>query len=367
MMTDEEYMREALRLAGLGRGYTSPNPMVGALVVRDGEIVGAGWHRRAGTEHAEILALAMAGELARGATMYVTLEPCSHTGRTGPCAKAVAAAGVKRVVSAMEDPNPLVVGKGYDMLRRAGIEVSSGLLESEARRLNEVFLKWITRRRPFVTLKMAMTLDGKIATATGESKWITCEASRSRAHELRRINDAVLVGVGTVLADDPALTVRLPGFSGQNPTRVVLDSSARTPLTAKIINDHAAKTIIATAADAPEERLDALRRRGAVILTTGTRGAVNLPELMEKLGANDITSVLVEGGGEVHFSMLCEKLADKIAAFVAPKFFGGRDSKGAIGGRGFDSIVSAPRLVDMKTEKIGEDILFTGYIADPED
>ena len=223
-MSDEDYMREALRLARNALGRTSPNPLVGAVVVREGRIVGAGWHRKAGTPHAEVHALAMAGSLAQGATVYVTLEPCSHHGRTGPCAEALVQAGVSRVVIGMQDPNPLVAGRGIAILEKAGIDVTCGILEEEAKALNEVFLKWILQREPFVVLKTAMTLDGKITTSTGESRWITNEASRQRSHELRDIYDAILVGIGTVLADDPSLTTRLPGGLGKNPLRVILDS-----------------------------------------------------------------------------------------------------------------------------------------------
>ena len=227
---DESYMREALRLAEFARGRTSPNPLVGALIVRDGVVVANGWHRAAGEPHAEIHALRMAGDLARGATLYVTLEPCAHHGRTGPCAEAVIAAGVARVVVALCDPNPLVAGRGIAMLEAAGIEVVTGVLEDEARRQNETFLKWITTKRPFVTLKTAMTLDGKIASCTGASAWITGESARMRVHEYRDAYDAILIGIGTLLADDPSLTARLPDRPGHHPLRIVLDSEARTPI-----------------------------------------------------------------------------------------------------------------------------------------
>ena len=276
-------MREALRLSTFGRGRTSPNPMVGAVLVKDGHIVGTGWHRKAGTEHAEIHALRMAGDLARGATLYVTLEPCSHTGRTGPCAQAVIEAGVRRVVAAMEDPNPLVRGKGFQMLREEGVEVFCGVMEEEARRLNEAFVMWVTEKRPFVTLKMAMTLDGKTATAGGESQWITGEASRLRGHELRDENDAILVGIGTVLADRPSLTTRLPDGNGKNPLRVILDSTARTPLDTPMLKDGAAPVLIATTERAPEENLRRLREAGAEILASGQGQSVDLPILYGNL------------------------------------------------------------------------------------
>ena len=356
-------MREALRLASNGRGRTSPNPMVGAVLVKDGRIVGAGWHRKAGTEHAEIHALRMAGDLARGATLYVTLEPCSHTGRTGPCAQAVIEAGVRRVVAAMEDPNPLVRGNGFQMLREGGVEVSCGLLEEEARRLNEAFVVWVTEKRPFVTLKMAMTLDGKTATAGGESKWITGEAARLRGHVLRDENDAILVGIGTVLADRPSLTTRLPEGDGKNPLRVILDSKARTPLDVSMLKDGAAPVLIATTEGAPEENLRRLREAGAEILTAGQGPSVDLPVLLRKLGERDICSLLVEGGSTVHFSFLSAGLADKVCAFIAPMLVGGRDAVPAVGGDGFSRLAVAARLTDIKTEMVGKDFCMSGYIV----
>ena len=242
---DESYMREALRIAEYARGRTAPNPLVGAVIVRDGTIIASGWHRAAGQPHAEIHALRMAGELARGAALYVTLEPCAHHGRTGPCAEAVIAAGIARVVVALCDPNPLVAGRGLALLKEAGIETATGVCEAEARRQNEVFLKWITQKRPFITLKTALTLDGKIASHTGASQWITGAEARTRVHMYRDVNDAILVGIGTVLADDPSLTTRLPDRTGHNPLRVVLDSEARTPMDAKLVTDGAAPTLIA--------------------------------------------------------------------------------------------------------------------------
>ena len=229
------YMREALRIAHHAEGRTSPNPLVGAVIVRDGRIIAEGWHRKAGTPHAEVHALRMAGDLARGATLYVTLEPCAHYGRTGPCAKAVAEAGIARVVVALLDPNPKVAGKGVAILRDAGIKVRVGVLEEEARRLNEVFLHWITTGLPFTVLKTAMTLDGKIATATGDSQWITNEASRLRVHAMRDRSDAILVGIGTELHDNPSLTTRLPDGAGNNPIRIIVDSQARAPLDAHVV------------------------------------------------------------------------------------------------------------------------------------
>ena len=356
-------MREALKLAAHGRGRTSPNPMVGAVLVRDGRIVGAGWHRKAGTEHAEIHALRMAGELARGATLFVTLEPCSHTGRTGPCARAVIEAGVKRVVAAMEDPNPLVSGRGFQMLREAGVEVDSGLLDQEARRLNEAFLTWVTEKRPFVTLKMAMTLDGKTATAGGESQWITGEEARLRGHVLRDETDAILVGIGTVLADRPSLTTRLPDGNGKNPLRIILDSHARRPVDLHMLRDGAAPVLIAATEAAPEENVKRLRETGAEVFVSGAGPTVDLPLLLRTMGERKICSLLVEGGSTVHFSFLKAGLADKVCAFIAPMMVGGKNATPAVGGEGFSCLAEAARLTDIKTEMIGKDFCISGYIV----
>lgn len=359
-MTDEFFMREALRIARNAEGRTSPNPLVGAVVVREGKIVAEGWHRQAGTPHAEIHALNMAGELSRGATLYVTLEPCSHFGRTPPCARAIIAAGIKRVVAAMTDPNPQVAGRGFDMLRAAGVEVESGILEDEARHLNEVFLKWVTRKLPFVTLKFACSLDGKIATVAGESQWISGIESRKFTHHLRDINDAILVGVGTVLADNPNLTTRL--IVGKNPVRVIVDSNARTPLDSKVVTDKSARTIIATTSNAPIEKISALKNCGVEIITAGNGKRVDLEILMRKLAEREITSILVEGGGTIHFAMLSAGLVDKIFAFVAPKIIGGVNALTAVEGAGFEKLSDAVALKNLTTERLGNDILIEGYV-----
>lgn len=361
-VTDEDYMREALRIARYAEGRTSPNPLVGAVIVRDGRIIAEGWHRKAGTPHAEIHALRMAGDLARGATLYVTLEPCSHYGRTGPCAKAVAEAGIARVVVAMQDPNPKVAGRGMEMLRAAGVEVRCGVLAAEAARLNEVFLHWITTGLPFVALKTAMTLDGKIATHTGDSQWITGEASRLRVHELRDRYDAILVGIGTVLHDDPSLTTRLPDRQGKHPLRIVLDSMARTPRAAKLLTDGAAPTLIAVTARAPQERVAALRQAGAEVLVCGEGPRVDAQALLKALGEREISSVFVEGGGRVNASLLAAGLVDKVYAFVAPKLVGGRDALTPVEGTGAERLSDAVTLTGLAAETVGEDVLLTGYV-----
>lgn len=359
---DEHMMARAISLARNGMGRTSPNPLVGAVIVRDGRIVAEGWHRKAGTPHAEIHALNMAGELAKGATVYVSLEPCAHYGRTGPCAKALVEAGVSRVVIAMTDPNPKVAGKGIAILQEAGIQVTTGVLEQEARQLNEVFLKWMTTGLPFVALKTAMTLDGKIATATGQSQWITNEASRYETHRLRDVYDGILVGINTALADNPSLTTRLKEYQGRNPVRIVVDSRARLPLTAKLVADGAARTIVAVTAGAPAERVEALRSAGVEIIVAGSGAHVDMRSLMEQLGAMKITSVLVEGGGSVNFSILQAGLADRVYAFIAPKLVGGRDALTPVEGDGFQELANAVELENIQLRQLGSDVLLTGIV-----
>ena len=358
-MTDRDYMQEALRIAANARGRTSPNPLVGAVIVKDDRIIAEGWHRQAGTPHAEVHAIRMAGQLAYGSTMYVTLEPCSHFGRTPPCTNLIVNTGIKRVFAAMSDPNPKVAGKGLQILRDAGIEVSVGLLEEEAHKLNEVFIKWVTTNRPFVTLKTAMSLDGKIATSTGQSQWITSEASRRRVHELRDIHDAIMVGIGTVLADNPSLTTRIKG--GKNPIRIIVDSNARTPLNSNVVVDNQARTIIAVTANAPTARLVSLTSTGAEVIVAGDGEQVDLNILMNELAKREITSIFVEGGGTLNFSLLEAGLVDKVYAFIAPKIIGGRDSLTSVEGEGFKNLKDSITLTDIETEMIDNDILITGY------
>jgi len=363
---DEHYMRQALTIAQYAAGWTSPNPMVGAVIVRNGRVVGQGWHRKAGTPHAEIHALNQAGELANGATVYVTLEPCSHHGRTGPCADALIRAGVKRVVVAMTDPNPLVAGQGLTKLRDAGIEVMEGVLANEAAKINEVFIKWISSKMPFIVLKTAMTIDGKIATYTGHSQWITGSAARKRVHELRDVYDGILVGIGTVLADNPELTTRLPE-DGSNPIRIIVDSLARTPLTAKVITDGLAQTIIAVTDRAPVEKVTALRARGVeVLIVQDGPSGVDLRELFKILGLRGITSILVEGGARINASVLEANLVDKVHWFIAPKIVGGNCAPGPVGGQGIEKLDDAKLLEDVTTECLGNDILITAYLRNRE-
>ncbi len=414
-MNDEHYMRLALRLAARGAGWVSPNPMVGAVVVRDGEIVGRGWHRRYGGPHAEVEALQVAGERARGATLYVTLEPCNHEGLTPPCTQAVLAAGISRVVIAMADPNPRVTGGGAAFLADKGVAVTLGVLEEEARRLNEAWIKWVTTGLPFVVAKAACSLDGRIATVTGESQWLTGVAARTFGHRLRHECDAVLVGVGTVLADDPQLTVRLgagkarggvqearvpppaaaapdalgvacilpasepappvrppaatggrrePRPQGKDPLRVVLDSALRIPLSARLLHlESPAPTLIAATPQAPAERVEALRQAGAeVLILPEERGRVALRPLLERLGKRKVTSILVEGGAETLGSFFDARLVDRFYFFYAPKILGGKEGYPMIAGHGVRHLAEAHLARDLRVRRLGPDILVTGRL-----
>lgn len=361
-LQDEHYMRQALSLARNAIGRTSPNPMVGAVVVQNGTVVGQGWHHQAGTPHAEIHALREAGDNAEAATLYVTLEPCCHHGRTGPCTEAIINAKIGRVVFAMTDPNPCVSGSGADRLRQAGIEVNEGILACEAAKLNEAFVKCIATGLPFTAIKTAMTLDGKIATASGHSQWITGEAARRRVHELRSQFDAVLTGIGTVLADNPELTVR--HVPGRNPVRVVVDSQARIPLNAKLITDKVARTILAAGDSAPPERIAALAAAGVEVvqLSTGATG-IQLTELFAYLAKSGINSLLVESGAALNASVMQENLADSVYWFIAPKLIGGKLAPGPVGGDGAALLTEAAELEDLAVEWVDKDLLVTGYFA----
>ena len=360
---DEHYMRIALRLAEKGRGRTSPNPLVGAVVVKNGKVVSRGWHRKAGEPHAEAIALKKAGAAAKGATLYVTLEPCSHLNkRTPPCAPLVIASGVKRVVVAMIDPNPQVSGNGLKALRRAGIAVVANVLEREAKKQNEAFVKHMTTGMPLVTLKTAQTLDGRIATSRGESKWITGEEARQEGHRLRDQHDAILVGVNTVLQDDPSLTARFPG--ARDPIRIIVDSKLRTPDTAKVITQRSvAKTLIATLDTASKDRMVELLDAGAeILLAPAKQGRVDLKQLMKALGTFGITSVLIEGGAEVNASALNAGIVDRVVVFIAPMLMTGKDSLCSIGGSSPTRLKDAVKLRDVEIRRIGSDMMVSGYV-----
>ncbi|MCX8116389.1 MAG: bifunctional diaminohydroxyphosphoribosylaminopyrimidine deaminase/5-amino-6-(5-phosphoribosylamino)uracil reductase RibD [Desulfobacterota bacterium] len=357
---DAYWMKRALRLAEKGRGRTSPNPMVGAVLVKEGRVVGQGYHVRAGEDHAEVVALKKAGPEAKGATLYVNLEPCVHQGRTPPCAPALIQAGVKRVVVGMVDPNPLVQGRGIGLLREAGLQVDVGVCEEASRALNEAFSKYIQSGLPFVSLKVASTLDGKIATPSGESKWITGEESRRFVHRLRNEVDAVVVGVDTVLRDDPLLTARIRG--GRDPFRVVLDSRLRTPEGAKVIEERPEKTIIATTSLAPAERIECFAKRGVnLLIVDPIEGRVDLNALLRRLGQMEMVSLMVEGGGQINNAFLSVGLVDKIFLFLAPKLIGGDQAPGIFSGRGVDKLEEAIRVERMQVRRLGEDLLVVGY------
>lgn len=361
MNTDEYYMQLALDLAESARGKTNPNPLVGAIIVKDGVIAGTGIHRKAGEPHAEVHAFRMAGEYAKGATLYVTLEPCSHYGKTPPCANLVKDSGVSRVVVAMQDPNPEVAGRGIELIRNAGIEVEVGVLEEKAKRLNERFIHNMLKNRPFVISKFAMTLDGKLATHTGHSKWITGEQSRYTVHQLRNEVDAILVGIGTVLADNPSLTTRLPEGGGKNPIRVILDSELRTPLDANIVKTDEAKTIIVTSKH-DEDKLSALLEKGVeFIFVPKTETGLNLNAMLTELYKKGITDVLVEGGAEMNASFLRAGLIDKYLVYIAPKLLGGRQSLTPFTGSDVDRMDEALNVTFEKVDKIGDDLCITAY------
>jgi diaminohydroxyphosphoribosylaminopyrimidine deaminase/5-amino-6-(5-phosphoribosylamino)uracil reductase len=363
-MSDAGFMRRALELAERGRGLTSPNPMVGAVVVRDGRIVGEGVHMRAGGPHAEIDALTVAGAASRGATLYVTLEPCTHQGRTPPCVPAVVEAGVVRVVAALADPNPMVAGAGAAHLRSARITVEIGLLADEAERQNRAWLIAVSEGRPHVTLKAAATLDGKLADVHGTSRWITGEPARVQAHRLRAESDAIIVGVTTALRDDPALTVRLAPPWPREPYRVVLDSTARLPPEARLIHAGTpARALVAAAEGAPTARVTALEGAGATVLRCPMRqGRVDVGALLRRLFQLDVRTVLVEGGGETHAAFLDAALTDHVALFVAPLLVGGRDAASVVGGAGRE-LKNAVRLGPVGVTRLGDDLLLEADVV----
>lgn len=359
---DEQFMRDALALARLGRGRTSPNPVVGAVIIKDGRVVGRGWHQKAGTAHAEIHALAEAGADADNATIYVTLEPCCHQGRTGPCTDAIIAAGISRVVVAMTDPNPLVAGCGIAVLRNNGIVVDTDVLSDEAALINAPFIKWISCNMPFVTLKNGVSLDGKIATRTGNSRWITSEESRLEVHRMRDGSDVIITGIGTVIADDPELTTRLPE-GGKSPVRLVVDRLARTPLTAKIINDRKTPTIIAVSKDAPLDRIAALEAKGVEILKVSEfAGRLDLSAILRNLGQRCMTHVMVEAGATLNSSFLFGNYVDRVVMFIAPKIIGGTGAPGSYGGEGSDLLSEAVELEDLIVSQKGPDLMIEGFV-----
>src|SRR6266542_2764634 len=352
------YMRRALDLALKGLGLAAPNPLVGAVVVHDGRVVGEGWHEGPGTPHAEVAALREAGSQARGATLYVTLEPCSHHGRTPPCAPVLVEARVTRVVAAVCDPNPVVDGRGFALLREAGLEVRDGVLKEEGLTLIAGFAKHVRTGLPLVTLKMAASLDGRGAARDGSSRWITGEAALDDVHRLRAASGAIVVGAGTAAADDPSLTVRWPGFRGRAPLRVLLDATGRTPAT-RALFDRSAPTLVATTPACPVEARTAWEKSGAEVLMLddpGSPGRVPLRQLTQALGKRDIQDLLIEGGPTVAWSAIEHGVVDRLVLYLAPKLIGGRDAPGILGGEGIASIADALPVEIQAITRIGDDL-----------
>lgn len=358
-------MTRALELAELGRGLVQPNPLVGAVIVKNKKIIGEGWHRAYGESHAEINAINTATENVEGATLYVNLEPCCHFGKTPPCVDAIIKNKFKTVVIGMEDPNEKVSGKGIEKLRAKRIEVRTGVLEKKAKKMNEVFIKFITTQMPFCTLKTAMTLDGKIATHTGDSKWISNEKSRTYVHQLRAYHAAILTGIGTVINDNPQLTVRMYEQEGiKQPIRIVVDSTGRIPLNANVLKFDDAKTIIAVSELADAYKINAIKEKGVeVVVTPVKNNKVDLPYLLKLLGKKGIDSLLIEGGSHLNFSLFEEGLIDKVLTFIAPKIVGGDDAKTPVGGIGFSLIKDSIQLMNIHTVPYGDDLMIEAYVS----
>lgn len=360
---DEVYMRMALELARKGKGWTTPNPLVGAVIVKGGRIIGQGYHQKYGQPHAEVNAIASAKEDVTGATLYVTLEPCSHFGKTPPCSDLLIDKNIKRVVVGTLDPNPLVAGKGIERLRNNGIEVVTGVLEEESQKLNEIFIKYIVTKEPFVVMKNAMSLDGKIATVTGESQWISGESSRKQVHSLRHELAGIMVGIETIIKDDPQLTSRT--LNSRNPIRIVVDSQLRIPIASKVLTQQdKAKTIVATTKRANNEKLDTLKQMGIEVIVIKVKcERVDLRELMKVIGAKGIDSILLEGGANLNFSALEEGIVDKIQSYIAPKIIGGKEAKTAVEGAGIQLLKNAFKIDRMTPVMVGEDLFVEGYIV----
>ncbi len=357
-------MRRALFLARKGMGKTSPNPMVGAIILRHGKIVGEGYHHGPGQPHAEVMALGQAGRTAKGGTLYTNLEPCCHTGkRTPPCTNAIIESGIARVVIAMEDPNPKVCGRGVKILRKAGISVTTGLLKQDAQKLNETFTKYMTTKRPFVLLKAAMTLDGKIATKMGESRWISGRPARQEVHRLRSLVDAVLVGIGTVLADNPGLLANRRGF--KNPLRVVIDPSLKIPVSTRLVlSCRETPTLVLTTRAASSIKLQELKQLGVRVetLPTSPKGKIAFQTILTLLGKTGITSLLIEGGGKVNGMALREGVVDKVLFYIAPKLLCGNDAKDVTAGVAIASLARAVQIQDMTVSHVGDDLRVEGYL-----
>ncbi|MDM8551811.1 bifunctional diaminohydroxyphosphoribosylaminopyrimidine deaminase/5-amino-6-(5-phosphoribosylamino)uracil reductase RibD [Desulfobacterales bacterium HSG2] len=361
---DKHFMKMALDLAVKGEGFTSPNPMVGAVVVRDGEVVGKGFHEAVGKAHAEVNAIDDAGASAKGSTLYVTLEPCNHTGRTPPCTEKILAAGIERVIVAMDDPNPDVTGGGNAYLRSRGIDVISGVCEAEAKRQNEVFIKHIRTRRPFVIVKCAATLDGRIATKTGDSRWVSGEESRKFVHRLRHAADGIMVGIDTVKKDDPSLTTRLEDMAGRDPARIILDTRLSISRDAKLLGlDSDADTFLITGDSVPEDKKAEIESTGAKVIESPVKeGRIDLDPLMDRLSEMGITSLLIEGGSRVIASALKARIVDKIHFFYAPKILCGDDGVPICKGTGPELMKECLTVKDMNVRRFGDDVMIEGYM-----
>lgn len=355
-MSDQRYMQLALDKAIKGCGWVNPNPMVGAVIVKDGNIIGSGYHQKYGEPHAERNALAACSANPQGSTMYVTLEPCCHWGKTPPCTDAIIASGVAKVVIGAKDPNSLVAGKGIQILKQHGIEVTTGVLEDKCHQLNEVFFHYIRHKTPFVVIKYAMTIDGKTATSTGKSQWITGEAAREHVHSLRHRYTAIMVGIGTIIADDPLLNCRLP--NSKNPARIICDTNLRIPLDAKVVQTANEITTYIATASKNSAKISALKEKNVNIISLSQKnGHINLEQLMTVLGERSIDSILLEGGATLHAAALESGIANKVMAYIAPKIFGGEQAKSAVGGKGIDNPNQAYQLGGGKITQLDQDIL----------
>lgn len=356
MISHKKYMELTLNLAEKGRGFVSPNPMVGCIIVKRGRIVGKGWHKKAGSEHAEVLAINDAGKKAINSTLYVNMEPCSHWGRTPPCTEKIVEAGVREVIIGMKDVNPLV--EGFRELKFRGLKTKIGILEKEAKKLNEVYIKYMQTKRPFAIIKVAMSLDGRIATSSGDSKYITSKEARAYVHQLRTEVDAVMVGVNTVLRDNPELTPRLA--KGKNPLKIVVDSTLKIPKSCNLMKDPS-RLIIATTNKASKSEISRMQQKGIIIIITkSNKGMVDLKDLMKQLGKHEIASIMIEGGSELNSSAIKAGIVDKILIFAAPKIIG--NGKGAIGNLGIRKIDKAINLKNPVDRKIGKDMLIEAYL-----
>ncbi|MFH1641718.1 MAG: bifunctional diaminohydroxyphosphoribosylaminopyrimidine deaminase/5-amino-6-(5-phosphoribosylamino)uracil reductase RibD [Nanoarchaeota archaeon] len=357
MISHKKYMELALKLAEKGRGNVSPNPAVGSLIVKRGSVVGKGYHKKCGCDHAEVVALKEAGKKAKGGILYVTLEPCSHWGKTPPCTERIVEAGIREVIIGMLDPNPIV--NSFEELKLRGVKTKVGILGDECKKLNEPYIKWIKKKKPFVVVKAAMSLDGRIATKTGDSKYITGLGARKFVHQLRAEYDAVMIGSKTVIKDNPQLTVRLA--KGENPVKIIVDSKLITPLTANVVKNEPAKLIIATSNKAPKAKIKKFQQKGVNVLTLNTKkGLIDLQKLMVELGRIEICSILVEGGAELNAEIIKSRIADKVLFFISPRFIG--EGLGALGDLGITKVDRSIKLKKLHYKEISRDILIEGYL-----